>query len=104
MELPRASTWSLLRTACRRWVTRRITSCLRYTRDAFPDAGEVKLETDEEVNRSSHAMGSDVLENEYYRVAIERATGRPGIFDKELNRTVEKTSKSRLGKSAVETT
>ncbi len=60
------------------------------TRDAFPDACAVKLETDDEVNRSSHAMGSDVLENEYYRVAIDRATGRLRIFDKELNRTVEK--------------
>ena len=58
--------------------------------DAFPNACEVKLETDPEVNRSSHVMGSDLLENEYYRVVIDRATGRLEIFDKELNRTVEK--------------
>ena len=58
--------------------------------DAFPNACEVKLESDAEVNRSSHAMGSDVLENDYYRVAIDRATGRLEIFDKELTRTVEK--------------
>ena len=58
--------------------------------DAFPNACEVKLESDAEVNRTSHRTGSDVVENEYYRVAIDRATGRLEIFDKELNRTVEK--------------
>jgi alpha-mannosidase len=58
--------------------------------DAFPNACEVKRETDAEVNQTSHVMGSDVLENEYYRVAIDRATGRLEIFDKELSRTVEK--------------
>jgi alpha-mannosidase len=58
--------------------------------DAFPDACGVKLQGDLEVNRSSHVMGSDVLENEYYRVTIDRATGRVEIFDKELNRTVAK--------------
>jgi len=58
--------------------------------DAFPNACDVKLESDDAVNRTSHAMGSDVLENEYYRVAIDRATGRLEIFDKELNRTVER--------------
>ena len=58
--------------------------------EVFPNACEVKLESDAEVNRTSHAMGSDVLDNGYYRVAIDRATGRLEIFDKELNRTVEK--------------
>ncbi len=58
--------------------------------EVFPNACEVKLESDAEVNRTSHAMGSDVLENGFYRVAIDRATGRLEIFDKELNRTVEK--------------
>jgi alpha-mannosidase len=58
--------------------------------DGFPKACEVKLESDEEVNRTSHAMGSDVVENEYYRVAIDRATGRLEIFDKELNRIIER--------------
>lgn len=33
-------------------------------------------------------MGSDVLENEYYRVSVDRATGRVSIWDKELNRMV----------------
>jgi alpha-mannosidase len=58
--------------------------------DTFPNAGEVKLESDERVDRSSHVRGNDVLENQYYRVAIDRTTGRLEIFDKELNRTVDK--------------
>ena len=44
--------------------------------EVFPNACEVKLESDAQVNRTSHAM--------------DRATGRLEIFDKELNRTVEK--------------
>ena len=56
--------------------------------DVFPNAGQTKLENDSDVDRSSRVMGSDVLENEYYRVSVDRATGRIGIWDKELNRTV----------------
>jgi len=56
--------------------------------DGFPDAAHTKLESDSEVNRSSRVMGSDVLENEYYRVSVDRATGRVGIWDKELIRRV----------------
>ena len=58
--------------------------------DAFPDACEIKMETDAEVNQSTHRRGSDLMENQYYRLAVDRATGRLAIFDKELNRTVEK--------------
>ncbi len=53
--------------------------------DVFPNASEVKLD-----NRAAGALGSDRLENEYYRVDIDRGTGRVTVFDKELNRVVAK--------------
>src|SRR5271157_493164 len=54
--------------------------------DVFPPACQTKLESDSDLNVSSRIMGSDVLENEYYRVSVDRATGRVGIWDKEMNR------------------
>jgi len=56
--------------------------------DTFPDASEVKLDADE--LKPKRTIGSDQLENEYYRVSVDRATGAVTIFDKEINRTVAK--------------
>lgn len=56
--------------------------------DPFPNACQTKLESDSDLNLSSRVMGSDVLENEYYRVSVDRATGRVSIWDKEMNRMV----------------
>jgi alpha-mannosidase len=56
--------------------------------DVFPNACQTKLESDSDLNQSTRIMGSDVLENEYYRVTVDRATGSVGIWDKELNRVV----------------
>ncbi len=56
--------------------------------DVFPHACQTKLQSDSDVNRWHPIMGTDVLENEYYRVSVDRSTGRIGIWDKELNRTV----------------
>jgi alpha-mannosidase len=58
--------------------------------DVFPNACQTKLESDSDLNRSSRVMGSEVLENDYYRVSVDRATGRVGIWDKSLNRMVAK--------------
>jgi len=54
----------------------------------FPHASQVKLESDSDLNASTRIMGSDVMENEYYRVSVDRATGRVSIWDKELNLSV----------------
>ena len=53
--------------------------------DAFPNACRTQLESDSDLNGSSRIMGSDVMENEYYRVSVDRATGRVGVWDKEMN-------------------
>jgi alpha-mannosidase len=57
---------------------------------SLSNACEVKLDTDEIARQANDALGSDVVENEYYRVSVERATGRIEIFDKDLSQTVSK--------------
>lgn len=54
----------------------------------FPKSCDVKVETDDDARQANDAIGSNVLENEHYRVSVERATGRIEIFDKDLSRTV----------------
>ncbi|HEX2711978.1 MAG TPA: glycoside hydrolase family 38 C-terminal domain-containing protein, partial [Candidatus Acidoferrales bacterium] len=56
--------------------------------DTFPDAAEVKPDVDE--LKPKRIVGADEFENEYYRVSVDRATGRITVFDKELNRAVAK--------------
>jgi alpha-mannosidase len=58
--------------------------------DTFTDVSELKLQTDKDVKQSASTIGSDVLSNDYYRITVDRATGRVESFDKELNRTVAK--------------
>jgi alpha-mannosidase len=57
--------------------------------DTFPAACEVKLDTPEGQS-PKRMIGADRLENEFYRVAVDRATGRISVFDKDLNTTVAK--------------
>lgn len=56
--------------------------------ETFPNACDLKLDTDNDVKQPRRVIGSHLLENEYYRVTVDRATGRIEVFDKDLNRTV----------------
>lgn len=58
--------------------------------EVYPNACQVKLDTDENARQANDTLGLDSIENEYYRVSIQRATGRIEIFDKELNQSVSK--------------
>jgi len=58
--------------------------------DTFSKACEVKIDTDTTAKEANNSIGSDIVENEYYRVSIDRATGRIEVFDKELNQMVNK--------------
>jgi len=60
------------------------------TTDKFPNACELKLDTDNDARQTNDSIGSDTLENEYYRVSVDRATGRIDVFDKDLQQTVSK--------------
>jgi alpha-mannosidase len=58
--------------------------------EAFPKAADLKLDTDNDAKDPRRVIGSHVLENEYYRVTVDRALGRIEVFDKELNRVAAK--------------
>ncbi len=56
----------------------------------FPNACEVKLQTDDLARDNKDALGADVLENAFYQVSVDRATGRIDVFDKQLQQWVSK--------------
>ena len=56
--------------------------------DSFPKTAQVLLDSDKDRRDPRRALGSDVLENAWYRVTIDRATGRVTLFDKDLKRDV----------------
>lgn len=56
--------------------------------DALPPAATVKLDADNDRREPRRPLGSDVLENSFYRLTVDRATGRVTLFDKALNRDV----------------
>lgn len=58
--------------------------------DTVANACQVKLETDYDARQANDTVGSDVLENGYYRVSVDRATGGVEVFDKELQRSVSR--------------
>ncbi len=57
---------------------------------AFPAASEVALDQQKDLREPRRPLGADVMENEFYRVTVDRATGRVTVFDRELNRDVTK--------------
>jgi alpha-mannosidase len=55
--------------------------------DGFPNACDLKLD-DADQAKPRRILGTNQLENEFFRVTMDRATGRITVFDKDLNRTV----------------
>jgi len=55
--------------------------------EPFPDASELKLDVPDP-DKPKRLFGNDELENAYYRVTVDRATGQITIFDKALGRVV----------------
>ena len=56
--------------------------------DSLPPAAEVQLDSDKDARDPRRALGSDVVENAWYRVTVDRATGRVTLFDKDQKREV----------------
>ncbi len=56
--------------------------------DTFPPAADLKMDTDADAKNPRRVVGANVMENQFYRVTVDRATGRIEVFDKELNRVV----------------
>ncbi len=60
------------------------------TPDVFPATSQVKLDSENDLKEPRRAPGADVIENEFYRLSVDRPTGRITLFDKTLNRDVVK--------------
>ena len=58
--------------------------------EAFPNASQLKLDTDADARSPRRVVGAHTIENAYYRLTVDRATGRIEIFDKDLIRVVAK--------------
>ena len=56
--------------------------------DAFPQAASVVLDSENDRREPRRQMGSHTIENSFYRLSVDRATGRVTLFDKELDRDV----------------
>ncbi|MCJ7449333.1 MAG: glycosyl hydrolase-related protein [Bacteroidales bacterium] len=56
--------------------------------DEFPETSTIKLDSDNDRKEPRRALGSDVIENRFYRLSVDRTTGRVTLFDKEINRVV----------------
>jgi alpha-mannosidase len=54
----------------------------------FEPGATVKLDDDSDRKEPRRPMGTDVMENEFYRVMVDKPTGRVTILDKELGRNV----------------
>jgi alpha-mannosidase len=51
-------------------------------------AAQIQLDADKDVRDPRRPLGSDVIENAFYRLTIDRATGFVSLFDKALGRDV----------------
>jgi alpha-mannosidase len=61
--------------------------------DASPDlpqTAKIQLDSVNDVKEPRRALGFDVMENQFYRVSVDRATGSVVLFDRTLQREVVK--------------
>ena len=56
--------------------------------DVFADTATVSLDREKDQREPRRELGSDVLENAFYRLSVNLATGRVTLFDKALGRDV----------------
>ncbi len=56
--------------------------------DEFSETSIIRLDSENDQKEPRRALGTDMIENKYYRLSIDRATGRVTLFDKDLNRDV----------------
>src|SRR5262252_7746827 len=54
--------------------------------EAWARTAEIKLDRDNDLKEPRRPLGVDVMENEFYRVTVDKSTGRAAVFDKALDR------------------
>jgi alpha-mannosidase len=58
--------------------------------ESFPVASQITLDRDQDMKEPRRSLGSNVIENQFYRLTVDKATGGVTVFDKQLNRDVSK--------------
>jgi alpha-mannosidase len=58
--------------------------------EVFPAASQISLDRDKDLQEPRRPLGADVMENEFYRVTLDKATGGVTVFDRQLNHDVTK--------------
>ncbi len=56
--------------------------------ETLSSTAQVRFDRDNDLKDARRALGADVFENDFYRVTVDKATGRVTLFDKALNRDV----------------
>ena len=56
--------------------------------EALPKAATISLDDDKDRAEPRRSLSSDIIENSFYRLTVDRATGQVTLFDKELGRDV----------------
>ena len=56
--------------------------------EPFPSASQITLDREKDLKEPRRPLGTDTIENQFYRVNVDKATGRVAVFDKQLNREV----------------
>lgn len=56
--------------------------------ELFPPTSQISLDRENDLKEPRRPLGADVIENRFYRVTVDKATGRVAVFDKQLNREV----------------
>lgn len=54
----------------------------------FPDAAAVQADSANDRKSAQRPLGSDTLDGEFYRIGVDKATGRITVFDKQLKQIV----------------
>ncbi|HVH71402.1 MAG TPA: glycoside hydrolase family 38 C-terminal domain-containing protein, partial [Candidatus Dormibacteraeota bacterium] len=57
---------------------------------SFPPATEFNLDRDKDQKDPRRPLGTDVMENQFYRVTVDKATGKVTVLDKGLNQEIVK--------------
>jgi len=58
--------------------------------ETFPPAAQITLDRDNDLKDPRRPIGKDVMENQFYRVTLDKATGSVTVVDKELGQEIVK--------------
>jgi alpha-mannosidase len=56
--------------------------------ESFPLTSQVSLDREKDLQEPRRPLGVDVIENQFYRVTVDKATGGVTVFDRQLGREV----------------